>query len=90
MTRLSQSVFGGILLTGAFLTVIFLTDHGGSELPIVERHPFSWAFFWPDLLWNHVLNEDSVDIATIVTNVIIFTIITYRFLKWRENHKRLP
>ena len=90
MTRLSQSVVGGIVFSGALLIVIFMTDYRDSELPLVVRHPFAWMFFWPDLLWKHILHDDQVDIATIITNGVIYIFVSYGFLKWREKQRRLP
>jgi hypothetical protein len=89
MTRLSQSVVGGILFSIALLILIFMTDRGDSELPLTERHPFAWIMFWPELAWEHILRGDHVDAATLITNVVIYSGVTYRFLRWHEDRGRL-
>jgi len=89
MTRASQSVAGGILFSIALLALIFMTDRGDSELPLLERHPFAWIMFWPELVWKRILSNGYIDVATLITNVVMYSCVTYRFLKWRGERRRL-
>jgi hypothetical protein len=89
MTRLAQSVAGGILITFAIFVAVFLTDSGDSMLPVVERHPFAWVLFWPDLFWDRALYSNNVLTATILTNVALYTFLTYAALSRRNTLKDL-
>lgn len=89
MTRLSQSVAAGILIPIIIFVVVFLTDSGDSMLPLVERHPFAWVLFWPDLIWGRVLNSDAALIGTALTNVVLCTSLTFVFLRWRGKRGHL-
>jgi hypothetical protein len=90
MTRLSQSVTGGILTPTFLLVVIMLTDTGDSERPLPERHPAAYVLAWPLLLWKHVLPSEPAYLATAVFNFILYSLLTYWFLRRRAHLKRLP
>ena len=90
MTRLSQSVAGAILIPIFLLLLIMLTDTGDSERPLLERHPFAYILAWPLLLWKHVLPSEPAYLATAVSNFVIYSLLTYRFVRRRANLKRLP
>ena len=90
MTRLSQSIAGGILIPAFLLLAIMLTDNGDSERPLLETHPFAYVLGWPLLLWKHVLISFDAYLATAFTNFIIYALLTDWFIRRRANLKRLP
>jgi hypothetical protein len=90
MTRLSQSISGGILIPAFLLLAIMLTDNGDSERPLLETHPFAYVLAWPLLLWKHVLPSELAYLATALTHFIIYSLLTYWFIRQLSNLKRLP
>ena len=90
MTRLSQSISGGILIPAFLLLVIMLTDTGDSERPLLEAHPFAYILAWPLLLWKHVMPSELAYLATAISNFLIYSLLTYWFIKHRANLKCLP
>jgi hypothetical protein len=89
MTRLSQSVAGGISIPIFLVLVIMLTDTGDSERPLLETHPLAYVPAWPLLLWKHILPSDAAYLATAVSDFIIYSLLTYWFVQQRANLKRL-
>ncbi|HZH31728.1 MAG TPA: hypothetical protein VEY11_13275 [Pyrinomonadaceae bacterium] len=90
MTRLSQTIAGGILIPTFLMLVIVLTDSRESERPLLESHPFAYVLAWPFPLWKHVLPSDPAMLATAVSNFIIYSLLTYRFVRRRAKMKQLP
>ena len=90
MTRLSQSVAAGIFIPIIIFIVVFLTDSGDSMLPLVERHPFAWVLFWPEIIWGRLLDSDAALIATALTNVALYGSLAFAFFRWRDRRRHLP
>ena len=90
MTRLSQSIAGGILIPAFLLLAIMLTDNGDSERPLLETHPFAYVLAWPLLFWRHVFHSDLAYLATALTHFVIYSLLTYWFIRQLSNRKRLP
>ena len=90
LTRLSQSVAGGILIPACLLLLLMLTAAGDSERPLLEAYPFAYILAWPFLLWKHILSREAAELATVVSHNIIYSLLTYRFIRWHESLKRLP
>lgn len=90
MTRLSQSIAGGVYIPTFLFLVIMGTDTGDSERPLVETHPLVYILAWPLLLWKHVLPDIEAYMATAISNFIIYSLLAYWFIRQCSNLKRLP
>jgi len=86
------SVIAGFLIpVGLFLLLLFISGLDW-EVPLVERNPFAWILFWPDLIWKRVLNEDQAETATNVTVIVTFSVATFTILRlsgWRKHLRNL-
>ncbi|MGH9944182.1 MAG: hypothetical protein ACRD9R_17695 [Pyrinomonadaceae bacterium] len=92
MTLLSQSIVGGILIPLTLLILVFITDPGGSvsQLSLLERHPFAWTIGWPHLLGRMIFHSGDVQaIFVAASNGIIWSLLTYAFVRWHEGLRKL-
>ena len=58
------------------------------ELPMLNRNPVAWLYYWPSLIWNapgtmRVGNLDTV--VSLVINVIVYSGIAYAALTFRKH-----
>jgi hypothetical protein len=90
MTRLSQSIAGGIFMPTFLFIALMPGDSGDSGRSLLETQPFLYSLAWPLLLWKYVFRSDVAYLATAVSNIIIYSLLTYYFIRWREKLKRLP
>ncbi|HEV2802338.1 MAG TPA: hypothetical protein VGW12_17835 [Pyrinomonadaceae bacterium] len=90
MTRLSQSVLGGVFIPFFIMFLISMTDTGGSEHPLIKSRSFVYILSWPFALWEQLLPPFEAFLATVFTNFVIYSLLTYRFILWRAGLKRLP
>jgi hypothetical protein len=50
--EVTVSVIGGFLIPlGLFLLLLFISGLDW-EVRLVDRNPFAWILFWPDLIWK--------------------------------------
>ncbi|HEY9405121.1 MAG TPA: hypothetical protein VIQ24_20885 [Pyrinomonadaceae bacterium] len=89
MTRLSQSIAGGILIPTLLFLAFTQTAGADSEVPLPETNPFFYLLSLPFLFWKYVL-PDAAYLATGVSNIVIYSLLTYCFIRYRANQKRLP
>jgi hypothetical protein len=68
-------VSGAFITVTAFLLFLYLTPRN-SETPLVEANRYAWILFWPDLIWRRLL-PDSYEIASLVTTIFTFAVLTY-------------
>ena len=89
--RVSKSFFFGILAAVLLLKLVFAVDGGfDSDVPIEARTPFVWVIMWPKLIWDHLLAEEAAFIATLLTQVFIFSAALHVAFSKRESPNRLP
>ena len=81
----------GVLITPVIFLIVVLTDTGDSMLPLLERHPFAWVFFWPELVLHLFSIKDSLTSLWLafVFNVFIYSLMAYLILI-KRSVKRLP
>jgi hypothetical protein len=65
------------------------TDSGDSERSPVETNPLVQILALPFLFWKYVW-PDVAYLATGVSNIIIYSLLTYWFIRHRAKRKRLP
>ena len=89
MTRLSQSIAGGIFIPTLLFLTLMQADSGDAERSLLETYPFLNILAWPFLFWKYIL-PDAAYLATGVSNIIIYSLLTYWFVRWLEKLRRLP
>ena len=89
MTRLSQSVAGGFLIPFLLVLLIDFTTKGDAHPLPLGTHPLGFILTWPYPLWKHFLLPISAYLATIVSHIVIYSLLTYWFIRRRADLKRL-
>jgi hypothetical protein len=90
--ELAISVVSGVLIPlGLFLLLLFISGLDW-EVPLVDRNPFAWILFWPDLIWTRILREGAAETATYITTIVTFSVSSFAILRLcaRHRQKRLP
>jgi ABC-type spermidine/putrescine transport system permease subunit I len=91
-SRVLLSVFFGFVVTAFLALSLFCLDEAmfdsNSNLDLEERLPVWWVLTWPYHLWSRVLSSDnSVLVATLLTQLCIFSAVSYAVLR---NRARRP
>ena len=90
MTRLSQSIAGGVFLPTFLFIAIMQAGGGDAEHTFPETRPFFYILSWPFPLWKYFLPPGAAFLATVVSNIVIYSLLTYWLIRRLSNPKRLP
>jgi hypothetical protein len=90
MTLLSQSIAGGIFLPTFLFLAIMQAGSGDAEHTLPETRPFFYILSWPFPLWRYFLPNGAAFLATVVSNIVIYSLLTYWLIRLLSNRKRLP
>jgi hypothetical protein len=95
MKHLLKAIALGVSLALTSFISMFVLDSycaGDSTLPIVERCPATWVYFWPDLFLSRLLGYDSFLflLMEFLCNAAVYSVLAYAFFRWREKHIQLP
>ena len=90
MTRLSQSIAGGFFIPTFLSIALMQADSGDAHRSLLETHPFAYILAWPFPLWKYFLTSAGAFLATVVSNIVIYSLLTYWLIRQLSNPKRLP
>ncbi len=88
MKRLLKAILGGSLITiVVFIAVIVIDLFGGdSEHELLLRTPIAWIFFWPQyFIDDGYHSRDALHVLELsfLTNIAVYSLMTYAVLWWR-------
>lgn len=89
MTRLSQAIAGGLLMSCSLLLLLEMTGIADSVQPLL-RTPLAYLLPWPLLLLNYLITGNLADLATMVSNFVIYTLSADYLIRRRAKRRRLP
>lgn len=86
MKRVLKAIIGGVIIVVGFiivLTSLIPFVRGSTDNPITHDLPPAWLLYWTDLF---VKNNR---LASLVLNILVYSLLTYGFLWWRDKQKPL-
>src|SRR5256885_848583 len=89
--KILLSLGAGVQITlNLFLAFVIIgLIEGNAEIPLLQRLPIAWLYYWPKLILNsskYLNNSD--ELVSFFSNIIIYSFLTCAFLVLRAKRKK--
>lgn len=87
MKRIVQAIICGVLVVVSLFVVLvscYPFVRGNTDNTLAENFPPAWILYWTDLFVR------DNNIALLVGNILVYSLMAYVFLSWRAKQKHLP
>ena len=85
--QLLLAIWRGMLIAAVpyFLYVFADLFISRGDLPVLQRGPHVWLFYWPTVFWSHGHNLTDKDvIATLIINLFCYSAMAYAITRLRK------
>lgn len=90
--KLVISLLIGILINPLLFLVVVFVDVKGSDSDqgdLLDRTPFAWTYFWSSIFINYRSESFFSLVLAIITNTVMYFILSYVLLTIYERYKKL-